>query len=187
MLGHLRNVVLMFRTQRSSRHKNCRIGGLMFHNQYTNLTPNSPLHGIQQTKYYICSSTYSWRISLLIKYYIALLAKLSNRCSMVWTRPMEEQEVQFFLLQSRVAIKNFCLQLHKNLAEDRQTVQTQKCAVVKVPFCYSFFFVQTTLSMLFQKCFKYSPSFYHETDLYHNGSHQISINDSTLPHPYAIQ
>ena len=32
MLGHLRNVALLLRVQRSSRHKNCRIGGLMFDN-----------------------------------------------------------------------------------------------------------------------------------------------------------
>ena len=32
ILGHLRNVALLLRAQRSSRHKNCRIGGLMFDN-----------------------------------------------------------------------------------------------------------------------------------------------------------
>ena len=32
MLGHLQNVALLLRVQRSSRHKNCRIGGLMFDN-----------------------------------------------------------------------------------------------------------------------------------------------------------
>ena len=35
ILGHLRNVALLLRAQRSSRHKNCRIGGLMFNNQHT--------------------------------------------------------------------------------------------------------------------------------------------------------
>ena len=35
ILGHLRNVALLLRAQRSSRHKNCRIGGLMFDNQHT--------------------------------------------------------------------------------------------------------------------------------------------------------
>ena len=30
ILRHLKNVALLLRTQRSSRHKNCRIGGLMF-------------------------------------------------------------------------------------------------------------------------------------------------------------
>ena len=30
MLGHLRNVALLLRAQRTSRHKNYRIGGLMF-------------------------------------------------------------------------------------------------------------------------------------------------------------
>ena len=30
MLGHLRNIALLLRTQRSSRYMNCRIGGLMF-------------------------------------------------------------------------------------------------------------------------------------------------------------
>ena len=30
MVGHLRNVALLLCAQRSSRHKNCRIGGLMF-------------------------------------------------------------------------------------------------------------------------------------------------------------
>ena len=34
MLGHLQNVALLLRVQRSSRHKNCRIGGLMFDNNY---------------------------------------------------------------------------------------------------------------------------------------------------------
>ena len=34
MLGHLRNVALLLRVQRSSRHKNCRIGGLMFDSIY---------------------------------------------------------------------------------------------------------------------------------------------------------
>ena len=34
MLGHLRNVALSLRAQRSSRHKNCRIGGLMFNSIY---------------------------------------------------------------------------------------------------------------------------------------------------------
>ena len=38
MLGHLRNVVLLLRAQRSSRHKNCRIGGLMFDNIYNSKT-----------------------------------------------------------------------------------------------------------------------------------------------------
>ena len=58
MLGHLRNVALLMRTQRSSRHKNCRIGGLMFDSIYLKSTPNSLLPGIYQKKYYICSSTY---------------------------------------------------------------------------------------------------------------------------------
>ena len=35
ILGHLRNVALLLRAQRSSRHKNCRIGGLMFDDQHT--------------------------------------------------------------------------------------------------------------------------------------------------------
>ena len=35
ILGHLRNVSFLLRAQRSSRHKNCRIGGLMFDNQHT--------------------------------------------------------------------------------------------------------------------------------------------------------
>ena len=35
ILGHLRNVALLLLAQRSSRHKNCRIGGLMFDNQHT--------------------------------------------------------------------------------------------------------------------------------------------------------
>ena len=34
MVGHLRNVALLLHTQRSGRHKNCRIGGLMFDNIY---------------------------------------------------------------------------------------------------------------------------------------------------------
>ena len=33
MLGHLRNIALLLCAQRSSRHNNCRIGGLMFDNQ----------------------------------------------------------------------------------------------------------------------------------------------------------
>ena len=35
ILRHLRSVALLLRAQRSSRHKNCRIGGLMFDNQHT--------------------------------------------------------------------------------------------------------------------------------------------------------
>ena len=31
-VGYLRNIALLLRAQRSSRHKNCRIGGLMFDN-----------------------------------------------------------------------------------------------------------------------------------------------------------
>ena len=43
MLGHLRNALLLC-AQRSTRHKNCRIGGLRFDNQHTlNSTPNSLL------------------------------------------------------------------------------------------------------------------------------------------------
>ena len=34
MLRHLKNVALLLRAQRSSRHKNCRIGGLMFDSIY---------------------------------------------------------------------------------------------------------------------------------------------------------
>ena len=34
MVGHLRNVALLLHTQRSRRHKNCRIGGLMFNSIY---------------------------------------------------------------------------------------------------------------------------------------------------------
>ena len=30
MLGHLRNIALLLRAQRSSRHKNCRTGGLIY-------------------------------------------------------------------------------------------------------------------------------------------------------------
>ena len=41
MVGHLRNVALLLRAQRSRRHKNYRIGGLMFDSIY--LTPNSLL------------------------------------------------------------------------------------------------------------------------------------------------
>ena len=87
MLGHLRIVALLLHTQRSSRHKNCRIGGLMFHNQHTwNSTPNSLLPMIQQTKYYICSSTYPPKNILLVTrgIIIASLAKFGNCCSMVW-------------------------------------------------------------------------------------------------------
>ena len=41
------NVVLLSHAQSSSKHKNCRIGGLMFDNQHTwNSTPNSLLPGI---------------------------------------------------------------------------------------------------------------------------------------------
>ena len=37
MVGHLRNVALLLHAQRSGRHKNCRIGGLMFDNIYLKL------------------------------------------------------------------------------------------------------------------------------------------------------
>ena len=159
MLGHLRNVALRFRMQRSSRHKNCRIGGLMFHNQYTNLTPNSTLHGIQQTKYYICSSTYIlladksanqvlYRVasqirqplehgidsangrarSLVFRFIVPdSYQKLSRRqhILLLWCsdtvatmlRPLKSVIRKY--ISPRI---NFCLQLPKNLAEDRQTV-----------------------------------------------------------------
>ena len=52
-----RNVLLLFRAQRSNRHKNCRIGALMLHTW--NSIPNSLLPGIHQAKHYTRSSTCS--------------------------------------------------------------------------------------------------------------------------------
>ena len=43
MVGHLRNVALLLHAQRSGRHKNCRIGGLMFDNIHVYLKFSSKL------------------------------------------------------------------------------------------------------------------------------------------------
>ena len=51
MVEHLRSTALLLRTL---RHKNCRIGELLF-DGLNNSTPNSLLPWIQQKKYYICS------------------------------------------------------------------------------------------------------------------------------------
>ena len=66
----------LFARKRSSRHKK-------FNSKQSSTW-------ILATKYYICSSTspwkkiFYWRTSLIIVYYITLLAKFGNCCSMVW-------------------------------------------------------------------------------------------------------
>ena len=75
----LRNIALLLHMQRSSRHKNCRMGGLMFDS--------------------ICLKFNSKQSSIwiqIIMYYITLLAKFEHGMGS-WARPMEEQVFQSFL------------------------------------------------------------------------------------------
>ena len=67
MLGHLRNVALLLRAQRSSRHKNFRISWLMFNNQHISSTWNSTLNSLYPgfSKQNVCSSTYPRKEILL--------------------------------------------------------------------------------------------------------------------------
>ena len=89
MFRHLRNIALLLHVQRPSRHKNCRVGGLMCGNQHTEIQ----LQTVFYLGFSMCSSTYPWkknifyqRTNLIIMHYIALLAKIGNCCSMVWAR-----------------------------------------------------------------------------------------------------
>ena len=57
MVRHLRNFALLLYAQRSSRHKNCRIGGLMFDSIILEVQLYTVSYKLQRK--YFCSSTYS--------------------------------------------------------------------------------------------------------------------------------
>ena len=102
MLRHLRNVVRLLRLQRSSRHKNCRIGGLMLDSRYI-------LEISLQTVFYpgfskrnaisVQGPILGKRIVLADKSdYITLLAKFGNCCSTVQAHKQGQWKGKHFSL-----------------------------------------------------------------------------------------
>ena len=84
MVGHLRNTALMLRTQRSSRHMNFRMGGLMFDSKF-----NSKQSSTQDLAKEILQTPILRKRILLadksddyVLYHIAI-AKFDNCCSML--------------------------------------------------------------------------------------------------------
>ena len=95
MLGHLRNVALLLRVQRSSRHKNCRIGGLMFDNIYLKFnSKQSSTRDLAKEILHLFKHLSSEK-GLIIMYNMSL-AKFGNCCSMVWAH---RQVFQSFLFR----------------------------------------------------------------------------------------
>ena len=89
MLGHLRNIAVLFHVQRSSRHKNCKD---IFYPGFSkqNITSvHAPTYS--REKFY-------WWTCLLIMYYIASLAKFGHPCSMVWARRQGQWKSKNFSL-----------------------------------------------------------------------------------------
>ena len=88
MVEHLRNTALLLRTQRSSRHKDCRIGGLLSDSIYLkfNSKQSSTLDLAKEIlhlfKYLSLEKGFYYQTSLIITY-ITSLAKFGNCCSML--------------------------------------------------------------------------------------------------------
>ena len=101
MLGHLRNVALLLCMQRSSRHKNCRIGGLMFDSIYLKFnskqssTWDLAKEILHLFKHLSSEKGFYYQTSL---YYITLLAKFGNCCSMVWVHRQGQWMGKYFSL-----------------------------------------------------------------------------------------
>ena len=86
MVGHLRNIALVLRAQRSSRHMNFRMGGLMFDSKFN--SKQSSTQDLAKEILHLFKHILGKRILLADKsddyvlYHIAI-AKFGNCCSML--------------------------------------------------------------------------------------------------------
>ena len=86
--------------QRSSRHKNCRIGGLMLDckfNSKQSSTRDSAKKILHLFKHLSLEKGFYQQTSLIVMYYITSLAKFGNCCSIVWVHRQGQWKVSILV------------------------------------------------------------------------------------------